>query len=172
MKSNKAVTEYFLNEVERRKYIGLAIVDGDGVLVVSRRFTVLGSSCPSVAFNDDVLAAHVNHWLDGDAHAVLDERSGTAAAVVRHVGILVQFFADTMSAEFTHDAVASLLTEALNGVANVPHPISGHSHSDTFVERLLGCAQELDGLGSDVAHGICVGRVAVVTGLSDGTAIN
>ena len=97
-------------------------------------------------------AAHGDHGLDGNAHAVFDERPSAWTPVVGHIGILVQLASHAMPGGFAHDAVAATLAVLLHCMAYVASAIAWHCLLDSLVERLLGVAQQLLDIVVDIAH--------------------
>ena len=110
------------------------MMDGDRVLKVSAGLAVARAGCPAVVLGDDVLAAHVDHGLDGDRHAVAQQRTGSASAEVGHFGVLVQLAPHAVSAHLAHDAVVAALAILLDGVADVADAVTGHGVLDADVE--------------------------------------
>ena len=80
---------------------------------------VAGHDGPAVGHLPDVTLAGVDHRLDGEDHARHQFQSRARTAVVQHLRLLVELFADAVATEFAHYAIALLLREGLNGVADV-----------------------------------------------------
>mgnify|MGYP003092707701 CR=1 FL=1 len=78
-----------------------------------------GSDRPLVGQEHYAVVAHCNHWFDGYTHALFKHHTASAAAVVGHFGIFVHLAANTMTCEFTHNAIPVALAKLLPGMANV-----------------------------------------------------
>ena len=147
------------------------MMDGNGVLKVCTGLAVAGAGGPSVALGDDVLAAHVDHGLDGNGHAVAQQRARAATSIVGYLGVLVQLAAHAVSGHLAHDAVVAALAVMLDGVADVADAVTGHSVLDAHIQGLLGRAQQLQGVVGHLTDTEGVGAVAVEPLGGDGTAV-
>src|SRR5258707_9002774 len=65
--------------------------------------------------------ADIDHWLDGQHHALTQTRSLTARAEIRHLRIFVQARADSMSHKLADHAEAIGLNVFLNSRPNVAY---------------------------------------------------
>ena len=121
------------------------------MLKVRTRLTVLGAAGPSVSFLKDIFAAHVDHRLDGDGHAVLDERPSTAAAIVGNLRVLVQLLAYTVTDKLPDNSITSLLAIGLYGIANITDAVTRYSLLDAQIEGFRRGAQQRLGRLVDLA---------------------
>ena len=171
IQSDEAFTQNFLDGLKGGKDVGLAMMNGNRVLKVSAGLAIAGACGPSVTLGDDVLASHVNHGLDGNGHTIAQEWTGAATTVIGHLGILVELAPNAVSAHLANNAVVASLTVQLDGVTDVAYTVTGHGVLDADVERLLGCAQELQSLFVDLTDTEGVGAVTVEPLGGDGTAV-
>ena len=104
------------------------------VLVMSRRPAVFCATCPAVALNHDVAAAHIDHRFDADTHTVTYHRTYTAPPVVGHFGRFVHAASDTMAAHFANDRVTAVFTICLDGICNITYTVTGAASLDADVE--------------------------------------
>ena len=132
--SDEPLAQDLLDTVERGQDVGLAMMDGDGVLKVGTRLAVSGAGGPSVALGNDVLAAHIDHGLDGNRHSVAQQRSCSTSSEVGNLGILVQLAPYPMSAHLAHDTVVVTLAILLDGMGDVTDAVAGHGVLDTDIE--------------------------------------
>src|SRR3972149_9789047 len=79
-----------------------------------RQAVVFGDDGPAVAQLLDVAFAGVNHGLNGKHHAGLQFKASTWLAVMQHLRIFMEFFADTVAAKFTYHAAAVFFGVGLN----------------------------------------------------------
>ena len=171
IQSDEPLTQNLLDGIKGGEDVGLAMMNGDGVLKVSAGLAVACACSPTVAFGDDILAAQINHGLDGNCHAIAQQRAGATTTEVGHLGVLVELATHAVSAHLTHDTVVASLAILLDGVGDIANAVAGHCVLDADIERLLGRAQQLEGLLGDIADTESVGAVAVEPLGGDGTAV-
>src|SRR5207253_8694617 len=96
---------------------------------------VLGNDRPAVGELPDVRTAGVDHRLHGEDHAGLESQPGSGMTVMQHLGLFVEFAADSVAAEFPNDRKAARFSVALDGVADVaerrarPDPFDAPPHT-------------------------------------------
>src|SRR6516162_8599555 len=96
-----------------------------------------------VITNPDSGASGVQHGLDGDHHALLEQRPVTPRPVVRYLGFLVKGAADTVPDEFANHRISVPLSMLLNHPGNVADTVPGARLSDRQVQAFFGNAQQL-----------------------------
>ena len=74
--SDEPVTQDLLDGLKRGEDVGLAMVNGDGVLEVGAGLAVPGACCPAVMLGNNILATQVDHGLDGNCHAIAQQGAG------------------------------------------------------------------------------------------------
>ena len=158
---NKSIAEGLLNVIKCCQNLCGVVDYGYGVLVVGGGLAVFGAAGPSVGFDDDVFASHVDHGLDGYAHAVFNQRAGAAASVVGDVGVFVHLASYAVSAHFANNAVAVAFAVCLDGVGDVADAVAHFAGFDPLVVALLGDFTQAEGFGGDLADGEGVAHVAV-----------
>ena len=130
---------------------------GNRMLEMRAGLAVASAASPSVSLLKDILAAHVNHRLDGDGHSVLDERSSATSPIIGHFGILMEFLAHTVAHKLPYDSISSLLAIVLNSVSDVANTVSRNRLLDAYIEGLLGSAKQLLYLFLYLSDTKCVG---------------
>src|SRR5215212_5266390 len=98
--------------------------DRDRELEVGRERAVLRVDGPVVAADPDRRAAHVDHRLDGQNHALLEQRALARRAEVRDLRVLVHVAADAVTDERADYAEALLLHRGLDRVRDVAQPVA------------------------------------------------
>src|SRR6478609_633808 len=140
--------------------------DEDRVLELGRAPAVTGDDGPPVVPHVPLGGPEVEHRLDGEGHAGLDDglvvRSGV---VVRHDEAGVELEPDAVSGEVAHDAVAEPLRVALDDAADDVDLAARAGGSDAAHHRLVRAFDEQAGLLVDVADE--VGRVGVAVDAVD-----
>ena len=87
------------------------------------------------------MGAAVDHGLDGQDQAILQEFSGAAFPVVGNLGLLVEIPSQTVSDKLPNHAVSSCLGVLLDGVPNVVYPVAFAHFIDAHIETFLGNTQ-------------------------------
>ena len=72
------------------------IGDQDGVLPLGGKAAILGDDGPLVWQQFHVTFAGVDHGFNGEGHTRFNNDTGARAAVVQHLRVFVEDFADTM----------------------------------------------------------------------------
>src|SRR3954454_22744153 len=90
--------------------------DGDRELEVGGQRPVLGVDRPAVVAHADLVAARVDHRLDREAHARLEQRALAGIAVVGDLRLLVHLAADAVADERADDRQALALDRLLDSV--------------------------------------------------------
>ena len=137
---NEFIFQYITDIVEGGEHFGIAVDDGDSVLVMRRRLAVASTACPTVGFYNDIAATHVDHRLDAQAHSVFDNRADAPAPVVGYFRVFVHAFTYAMPAHFADYAIATFFAIGLNGVGNVADAFAGYTGFDAYGKRLFGGA--------------------------------
>ena len=117
--------------------------DGDGELEVGGQRAVLGVDRPAVVAHAHAVAPGVDHGLDGEDHALLQQRPAAGIAVVGDLGVLVHRAPDAVADERAHDAEAVALDARLHGVRDVAQAVAGAALLDGVEERGLRGLQQL-----------------------------
>mmetsp|Transcript_20980 Transcript_20980/g.80928 ORF Transcript_20980/g.80928 Transcript_20980/m.80928 type:complete len:420 (+) Transcript_20980:106-1365(+) len=142
-----------------------AVGDEDGVLPLGRQGTVLGDDGPAIAQLADLAPAGVDHGLDREHHAGHQFIQRAGAAVVQHLGLLVEDAADAVAAELAHDREAGVLSKRLYGMADIAQPRAGANLGNALPHGLVSeGAEPLGGNGplSDDEHAAGVTVPAVL----------
>ena len=131
------------------------------MLEVGSGFSVTCPDGPAVLrIQIDGAVALGDHRFDGDAHACLEHDAVSPASVVRHLRVFVHLVTDTMSGQFTDDAVTLGFAMLLDSIADIAEMVSGLGCLNAFIECLLGGSQELSYIVSHLTHTEGVARVA------------
>jgi len=124
------------------------------VLPLGGQGAVFGDDAPAILLGAvlDFLGAGIDHGLDGEGHAGHEFFQGAGAAVMQHLGLFVEAFANTVAAKFTHDAKALAFGEFLNGKANVTQMHAGFDHHDALPHGFVGEGAQTLGGDGHLAH--------------------
>ncbi len=160
--SDEHIAHGVLYRVEGGQNLRLPAIDGHSMLVMRRRLAVTGAAGPAVILDDDVAAAQVDHRLDSDAKAVLDQGACAAAPEVGHLRIFVHLAPDSVATHLAHHGVTPLLAIGLYGVGDVAQAIALATGFDARVKRLFGSLQQLHHLRGHLSNRESVTHVAVV----------
>ena len=114
--------------------------------------------------------ALVDHRLDGENHAGLQDDALSFAAVVQDLRGFVKTASDTVSAKFLYNGIACVFGNLLVGVADVAQGCAGFDGSDARHHRFVGDVNQALGDGGDFADGKHTAGVAVETVSFDGQA--
>ena len=125
--------------------------DGDGELEVGGQRAVLGVDRPAVVAHAHAVAPGVDHRLDGEDHALLEQGAAAGVAVVGDLRVLVHRAPDAVADERAHDAQAVALHARLHGVRDVAQAVARAALLDGVEERGLGRVQQLAGHRRDRA---------------------
>ena len=87
--------------------------------------TVQPSRCDQLG----VAPAGVDHRLDGEGHAWLQFHAGPWAAVMQHLGLLVEYLADAVATVLPHHGVVVALGVLLDHVPDVAEARAGPTTS-------------------------------------------
>src|SRR4051812_6938792 len=98
---------------------GAVLRDGDGELEVGGQRAVGRIDGPVVIAEADVGAARVDHRLDGEHHARLEQGAAPRLAVVGDLRVLVHVAADAVADQRADDRQALGLDPLLDGVRDV-----------------------------------------------------
>ena len=97
-------------------------------------------------------AAQIDHRLDGEEHAGLQLDAFAHAAIVQHVGMVVEGAAEAMAAEITDHRAAFGLGKALDGVADVTQMCPRLHHGNAAHEAFIGDLDQALRLAVHFAH--------------------
>ncbi len=86
------------------------MMNGDGVLEMSSRATVLRDDAPMVGKHIKLTCTKGYHRLDGNAKAVLKLLTGSSLAVIRHLRFFMHLTTNAVPYEFTYHSITSRLT--------------------------------------------------------------
>ena len=145
--------------------------DDELVLKMRGRFVIARADGPTIVLHHDLVAAHVDHRLDADAHPRLKTLTRALAPVVRDVRFLVHVLADAVAAQLADNTVVELAHKVLHRVADVADSVPCFCHLNRLVKRLFGALAQLVNLLGNFAHLKRVAEVAVVA-VQQGAAIH
>lgn len=63
----------------------------------------------------------VNHRFNGNRHPAAQSYTASGDAEIRHLGVLVQLFTDTVTDEITHDGKAVFADKSLNSCSDIAY---------------------------------------------------
>ena len=131
---------------------------------------VLGHDAPAVFFGAflDVLAAGVDHGLDGEGHAFDQLLQRARAAVVQHLGLFVEDAANAVATELAHHAEAVAFGKLLDRVANVAKVDAGLDHHDALPHGFVGDVGQAFGSNRDFTDHEHAAGIAVPAVFDDG----
>lgn len=89
---------------------------------------VFGDHGPLVRHQSYVAFASVDHGLDGEGHAGLQDNAGACFSVVQHLWLLVKDFANAVAAVFAHHGKVVGFGVFLDAVADVAQMDAGFDH--------------------------------------------
>ena len=115
----------------------------DGVLPVGGQAAVSGRHGPAIRLHACGVITQREHRLDGQAQADLDAATLATGAVVGDLRFLVHLVADAVPDVGTHDAVAMLEADVLDGAGDVLEGVARQCRADTRQHRLAGRGHEL-----------------------------
>ena len=126
---------------------------------MSRRLAIARTHRPSVGFEYHRSGSHVDHGFDTDDHALAEQGSSAAGAVVRNTGVFVHLPTQTVSLQLAHHAVAEFFGILLHGRRDIAYAISRPGLCRTFIKSLFGDFHELFHLVGNGSYGKRVGRI-------------
>jgi hypothetical protein len=135
--------------------------DEDGVLELGGERAIAGEDGPLVVEDLNVVAADVDHGLDGEDHARLQAEPFAPLAVVRDRRGLVEFPADAVAGVVPHHAEAEAVRVLGDGGADVADARVLLHLRDAEGEAVAGGLGDLDGVLGRRAHVERCGRVPV-----------
>ena len=103
-----------------------------------RQFSVFGHSSPSIGQYTRVALALIDHRLYGECDAFFERRTGTGAAIVQDLRILMENFTDAVAAKFLNHRETVSLCMGLDGKANITKSSARLNELDTSVHAFLG----------------------------------
>ena len=134
----------------------------DRVLELRRQRAVLGHRGPAVAQHLHLIAAGIDHRLDGEEHALAQHRPVVGPAVMQDRRRVVKHPPDAVAAEIAHHRIAVALGIALDRVADRADTHARPHHRDAAHHRLVGDVDQLSRLHPDaLADKEHAARVAV-----------
>ena len=122
---------------------GAVAGDRDRELEVGGQRAVLGVDRPVVVAHPHGVAAGRDHRLDGQDHALLEQRALAGLAEVGDLRVLVHVAADAVADERAHDREAVGLDLLLDGVGDVAEAVAGPALLDGGEQRALGRREQL-----------------------------
>ena len=136
--------------------------DSERVLELRRGRAVLGHRGPAVGKHLHLVAAGVDHGLDGEEHALAQGQPGAGLAVMQDARRVVEHPADAVAAEIAHHRKPVVFGVALDGVAEVAQGRPRADDRDAAHHRLVGDIDETLRLHPDlVAEGEHAAGIAV-----------
>src|SRR5690606_2195461 len=90
-----------------------------GVFPLGGQTAVPRDDGPSVGHCSNFPPACVDHRLNSEDHARLEQHARARLAIMEHLGILVEIAADPMATILSHDRESLRFGVLLNGVADV-----------------------------------------------------
>src|SRR5919108_1764419 len=141
--------------------VGSGVGDRHRVLEMGGETAVGGAHRPAIAVDLDVVAAEIEHRLDGEAHPGFDAHPGARPAVIGDLRLLVHRGAEAVADARPHDPVSMLARDALDGVADVPKPIPGDCGRDPGLHPAPRAVDELRHFARDPSDGPGAGAVGV-----------
>ena len=99
---------------------------------------VFGDDGPAVAKLLDLSLAGIDHGLNGEGHARLNDFQCAGSAVVQNLGLFVELFADAVPTKLSHNGVALAFGKALDGMSNVAQMHPRFDHHDAVPHGLMG----------------------------------
>src|ERR1700731_2888853 len=105
--------------------------------------------------------AKIDHRLDGEEHAWLEQHAVAAAAVMENVGFIVKEAAKAMAAKVAHDGTAFGLGIFLDRRADIAGRCARPDGRHAAHQRLIGYLHEALRPTGDVANKIHPARIAV-----------
>ena len=156
------------------QYLGAILGDGNGDLPLGGELAVAGNDNPiltgsgvGVGVQLDVVAALVDHRLDGEHHAGHQQHIGASSADIADPRVFVEGKPYAVTADFADDGVAVFMGVVGDCLCNVSQKSPGldlfESQLDTFFGNLYQLFCFL-GYLTDAEHTGGVGEVAVVDG--------
>ena len=112
--------------------------------------------------------ALVDHRLDGENHAGLQDDALSFSAVVQDLRGFVETASDAVAAKFLYDGVACVFGNLLAGVADVAQGRAGFDGGDARHHGFVGDVNQALGDGGDFADGKHAAGVAVEAVFFDG----
>ena len=122
--------------------------------------TVGGDDGPSILKHAHLGLTHVDHGLDGQCHAWLEDRTGTALAEIWYLGFFVKVPSNTVADKLTDHGVAIENCLFLHVGADVTEPATWLGEPDGAIQNLFGYGEKAFGLGLNDTHRNAHGGVA------------
>ncbi len=127
-----------------------------------RWFPVLGAALPTVLRYNNVTAPEIDHGLNANAHAFLQDWSASAASIVGHFWVLMHLASYAVTAHLADHGIATFLTVSLDSIGDITYATSFLCCLDAFVERFLGGAHQRHHFRGNLPHRECVTHIAIV----------
>ena len=120
--------------------------DADRVLELGRQGAVLCHRGPTIAQHLHLIAAGIDHRLDGEEHALAHDRAVLRPPVMQDRRRVMKDAADAVAAEIAHDGIAVAFGIALDRIADRADMGTRPHDGDAAHHRLVGDLDELSRL--------------------------
>src|SRR3989338_12170 len=105
---------------------------------MSREAPIPRDCCPAVLLNCDLVAAGVDHRLNGQYHSLTEPKAPVGLPVVRNWRLLVQLPTNSMPDKGSDHRKACALHSALDGPCEIAEPLPFVKLLDPFAQSLFG----------------------------------
>jgi hypothetical protein len=101
-------------------------------------FSILSTYGPSIRLCKYILLAKVDHRFNGKHKPFFQYRSRSSLTVIGNLGVFMHAFPETMSYQFSHYPVSTLLFGMfLYGERYIAHPVAGNRFFYPFIQGFL-----------------------------------
>ena len=117
-----------------------------------RQRTVAREDRPSVLAHTHLRASGSHHRLDGQNHALLEQRALARRSIVGHLRVLVHAPADTVPDQRADHGQPGALGRLLDGAGDIAHAGTRDALSDARQQRGFGAGEEVLRLRGDLVN--------------------